>query len=247
MERSDIALASDVGECRDFIRHGDGIERHGVNRVALEQHVGHEHRRTISGLVRAVHPVHSSGRLRGVGIRGGSIQGCHASFGKRLNLAWVSFAVTVQIAPDTKLRERRIGGVDLAIAIGVEHSKSEEAVGGLRSARHDGRRAKKFRAVINDAVAVEVSHEEAVVRRHPSDTLRETIGIKVEVGRRTGQRRGLDAVPVEIKDNWRALRDDQLGGLELAVVVAGGIELCASFCQTVKERVTSYRGNNLGP
>ena len=100
-------------------------------------------------------------------------------------------AVLVEVAPDFELAKGGVGGVDNAVAIVVEHSQLSKA-GATRRAEHLG-------GVADQAVAVEIADQKAVIGADPAVFLGKIILVEVEMHRALGQRDGLDAVAVKIE------------------------------------------------
>jgi hypothetical protein len=145
----------------------------------------------------------------GVGVGAGQPDAGDAGLRQRLQLTRLAHAVLVQIAPDAQVAELRVFGIEHAVtrahrgaAHGAAHiqlAQRGKAVGGLGAVGQDGLITKQLAPGIDQAVAVAVPHQHAVIGPGPSGAGLDgvAIGIKQHA---IGQWGDLQPVAVEVED-----------------------------------------------
>lgn len=111
-------------------------------------------------------------------------------------------AVSVGILPDLQLTESGIRGINLAVLVGIQIGQSQEPVGGLLGIGEHSVVAEKLRAGIDDAVIVQIAHQQAVFCGSPGCLFGETIPGVVEIGL-GGRLYCFDTISIEIQDDRR--------------------------------------------
>ena len=93
--------------------------------------------------------------------------------GDGAQLAGIGGAIAIAIDPDAQAVKLRITGIDEVVTVAVESSQSGEAI-------HHGI-AELFTEMVDAAVVVEITHQQALACANPADAFAEAIVVEIEV------------------------------------------------------------------
>ena len=106
-------------------------------------------------------------------------------------------AVLVEVAPDAQAVKLRVGTANLAVAVAVEVAQGVEAIHCFLAVALERTVAEEFFAIVDEAVAVAVENQKAVVRFDPTGALLHPGAGLVEQDTGSGAY-GFEAVAVEV-------------------------------------------------
>ncbi len=92
---------------------------------------------------------------------------------QRLQLARIGHAILIKIAPDAQCAKGGVGCIDQRVAIAVE--------GGQCGMPGHCRRAEEFALVVDCAIAIEITRQQAIILAHPAGVFGKAVIVDVEI------------------------------------------------------------------
>lgn len=117
------------------------------------------------------------------------------------DLAGLGDPVLVGVLPQPQVAPDRVRGADLAVCIEIEGGEGGEAV--------LGRASEQFAAIIDQAVAVEVTDKQSIAGRDPPRALGEAVHVEIEMCARRVQRSQLHPGQVQVQNEGVAPAERQ--------------------------------------
>ena len=197
-----LAVALRVGQQGDVRGHIRPVGGHAVGGIGPEPHVGGRARLSVRGGVAAKLLVGVA-----VGVNGGAggvadIDAlCPGGF-QHQELARIGATVAIGVFPDFKGGEGGVVLIQLAVAVGVQLRQRLEAIPRLAPVGEQGLRAEEFAAGVDQSVAIEIAHQQAVVGGNPAGLFGEAVGRVVEVGAGADRRR-LHTIAIQVEHDGR--------------------------------------------
>ncbi|BEP41185.1 hypothetical protein [Variovorax sp. V15] len=116
------------------------------------------------------------------GVRGAAYHpdATDAQLVKREEFACIRDSVLIDIAPDLDLAPCQIGASEVAIGIAVQVREGIEGIGRFLSVALDGVDAKEFSPGLNEAIAIEIAYEKAVIGAKPTGARFDAVGIVIK-------------------------------------------------------------------
>ena len=118
--------------------------------------------------------------IAGAGVAAGQRNAFDTAGREGLQLARLADAVLVQVAPDAQAGVLGVIGIEFAIRVGVKLRQRGKAVGRFLAIGQEGFIAEEFGSCVDQAVAVEVAHQHAVVRASPGGAGLDGVAVGVE-------------------------------------------------------------------
>ena len=146
--------------------------------------------------------------VMGAGGCAAQLDAGNSRLGHRLQLIRLADAVLVQVAPDAHVGVLGVLGVEQPVSrttrgicstTHIQFSQGGKAMGGLLAICQQGFITKEFAARVDDAVAIAVQHQQAVVGIDPGGIGTDGVAVAVELDA-LGQGGNFQAVAVQVQD-----------------------------------------------
>ena len=132
----------------------------------------------------------------------GKLDALHSGSRQGLKLSRLAHPILVQVTPDAQVGKLGVTGIEHRIAIAVEVCQGSKAIAGsgacIGASGENRFIAEQFTARINNTIAIQIPHQNAIIRPHPGGAGLQRIGIGVKQ-HPSRQRRDLQAIAIQVQ------------------------------------------------